>query len=74
MDLEPKDGSLDDKFLLNSMSCGEFDTVLSLRVSRLNHACISNASHYYEENSKTKVVHSSKEIKGWEQSTITSPE
>jgi hypothetical protein len=64
MDLEPKDGSLDDKFHLNSVSCGEFDSVVSLRMSRFNHACISNACHYYEENTKTKVVHSSKNIKG----------
>ena len=64
MDLEPKDGSLDDKFLLNALSCGQFDSVVSLRVSRINHACISNACHYYEEKTKVKVVNATKYIKG----------
>jgi len=64
VDLEPKSGNLDDKFSLNRLGCGEFEPVLSLRLSRVNHACISNASHYYEEKTKTKVVFATKDIKG----------
>ena len=64
MDLEPKTGNLDDKFLLNYLSSGDFEPVLSLRLSRVNHACIANASHYYEEKTKTKVIHATKNIKG----------
>ena len=64
MDLEPKTGNLDDKFLLNYLSSRDFEPVLSLRLSRVNHACIANASHYYEEKTKTKVIHATKNIKG----------
>jgi hypothetical protein len=62
--LEPRSGSYDEKFFLNCLACGEFEPVVSLRISRINHACLSNAAHFYEEQTKTKVLHSSKPIKG----------
>ncbi len=62
-DLEPKDGSLEEKLRLNSFN-SHVGSVLSLRLARINHACISNACHYFEDTTNVKVVHSTREIKG----------
>jgi len=67
MDLEPRSGTLDEKFSLNKLGCASgdpVDEVLALRLSRVNHACSPKAQHYYEENSKTKVLVANKLIKG----------
>ncbi len=65
MDLEPRNGTLDEKVKLNRLGCGpDYADVIALRVSRLNHACMPNAIHIWEETTNTKVVHATRLIKG----------
>ncbi len=65
MDLEPRNGTLDEKVQLNRLGCGSgVADVNALRVSRLNHDCMANAIHIWEETTNTKVVHATRLIKG----------
>jgi len=56
VDLLPQNGSLDDKFKLNVLGCGLDDEenqeqrILCLRISRVNHSCSPNATHFYDKS------------------------
>ena len=57
-DLEPKNGSLRDKFELNCFECGEVEIkkLVCLSISRVNHSCIFNADHFYDEKFNVKIL------------------
>lgn len=65
-ELEPKDGSLKEKFDRNKVECidayGGSYTGVSLRLSRINHSCDSNAYHFSCHDGM-KVVMARKPIK-----------
>ena len=64
--MEPKEGSLDDKFLLNSFSGHPGrdggKNLLGLRSARVNHSCRPNAAVSYDETARVKIVIAQKDI------------
>lgn len=69
--MEPKEGSLDEKFLLNSFSGhpgrdGGKD-ILGLRSARVNHSCRPNAAVSYDETARVKILVAQKDIHSGEE-------
>ena len=77
--LVPKDGSIQDKFNRNCMSCSDsesegahkHETGLFITMSRINHHCIGNASHLYLDNRSVKILVADQDIKEGEEITIS---
>lgn len=70
-DLEPKDGSLDDKFSLNAVGVPDGgEDRLGVRVSRCNHGCNYNVQYWWtpsEEDVCTMVLVAAREIQKGEE-------
>lgn len=62
--LTPIDGSISDKYEMNSFSCSNSggSGVVCPRISRVNHACDSNASHHSDEFNSCKILYSTRRI------------
>ena len=75
MDLKPVNGTLQEKFLLNSFGNvnGRSNSRIYPRVSRVNHACFPNANHSNQdvEGNIVKVLFSEKLIKAGEEICIS---
>lgn len=57
--LDPRPGTVEDKFLLNAMQASTrawCEGVLSVRMARANHSCGANAYHYYEEAQRVRLL------------------
>lgn len=57
-ELMPHGGTLQEKFILNELGCAEEDdenSVLCVRIARVNHSCDPNAVHFYDNRLKVKV-------------------
>lgn len=57
MALAPVDGTFKDKIQLNSMDHGDDGPGVTIKMSRLNHACFgrNNATHYYDDVNKVLI-------------------
>ena len=53
------------------VSADVFFQIVCLRLSRVNHACISNASHFSSGDLKVKILFSEKAIKAGEEITVS---
>ena len=64
-DLEPKDGSLRDKFKLNCIAGhpDRGDVFVGLRASRVNHSCRPNACYTYEETARVSILYALRDIR-----------
>ena len=70
-DLEPIGGTTLEKERLNSFGAGaEGQSVLCVRVARMNHDCNSNACHTFEEGSGVMVVVANRDIEPGEEICI----
>lgn len=70
--LEPKGGGLRQKLELNELGCGEEELpVLCIRLSRANHSCRDNASHWYDSKFQVKVLTAVREIQPGEEISIS---
>jgi len=62
-DLMPENGSFEEKFQLNVLGCGLADEdnhelgILCPRMSRLNHSCDPNATHFFDNSVKVSSYH-----------------
>jgi len=45
--------------------------IVCLRLSRVNHACIPNSAHWYDDDSRVKILFSEKPIKAGEEITYS---
>ncbi len=74
MDLEPKNGSLDDKFRLNafngSSSREDGKHYVGVRLSRLNHSCHPNADHVYDDVACVAILFAQRDIQPGEEICI----
>jgi len=77
MALMPEGGDLEAKVALNGMGCseegggfGSDETGLFITMSRVNHACLANAVHYYHEDSGVKILVASRHIAAGEEITF----
>ena len=80
MDLMPRGGSLDQKFLLNAMDSlvlsnfpdgGKHLRHLALRIARANHNCNPNAGHIYDDNAKVAILFANRDIQQGEEICIS---
>jgi len=67
----PTNGTLTDKFALNSLSTGTGRSVLCLRLSRVNHSCNPNATHFSDETFNVKILFSERNISAGEEICIS---
>jgi hypothetical protein len=70
--LLPIDGSIQQKFRTNGFACTDeadcvHDTGLFVRMSRVNHCCLGNSSHYYSENRRVRILVASQDIQEGEE-------
>ena len=73
--MEPKKGSLDDKFRSNSFSehSAERDgdqNFLGLRTSRVNHSCRPNSSVYYDDTARVRILLAQRDIEPGEEISV----
>ena len=66
-DLMPHGGSPEEKFHFNKIATDEGESVLCLRISRVNHSCRENAFHYWDRTFKVKILFSEREIQEGEE-------
>lgn len=71
-DLEPRGGSLREKWKLNALDCGDAgpSSVVCLRLSRANHACHNNADHWFDQTHAVKVLLATRDIKAGDEICI----
>eukprot|EP00798_Chlamydomonas_sp_ICE-L_P013516 gene13516-19381_t len=69
-DLEPLQGTLKEKWNLNMLGTEE-TAVLCVRMSRVNHSCTPNATHWMDEVNGVKILTADKDIQAGEEITIT---
>ena len=71
-DLEPKGGSLEAKFELNSFQGDDQDgeDMLGLRTARVNHSCQPNSGIGYDEVARVRVLLAQKDIQAGEEICI----
>jgi len=73
-DLEPKGGSLEAKFNLNAFGCyvgSDGGGSLSLRISRVNHACRANAAISYDDVACVNILFSLRDIQPNEEISVS---
>jgi len=62
-ELMPLDGSAHEKFHLNCLGSDDLSkSLLCLRIARANHECDANASHYYDETHRVKILFAERDI------------
>lgn len=71
MELEPRSGTMQDKWELNKLGTQSGKFVLGVRIARVNHCCRANASHYHDEINNLKILISNRPIKRNEEVTIS---
>uniref|UniRef100_A0A6A7G741 Uncharacterized protein n=1 Tax=Hirondellea gigas TaxID=1518452 RepID=A0A6A7G741_9CRUS len=71
--LLPRDGSLQDKFDRNAMSCAEDQGAsgLFITMSRVNHDCVGNTLHHYVDSQGVKILVASHEILAGDEITFS---